>query len=249
MLTVQDIKKRKFSKKLRGYDVEEVNKFVEDILVFITYLKKELNKNETKISLKENELKKSEESITELTNKAYEIENAINKQDEVNTSLNEEKSIMFKKLEKYSTQMEILKRENSDLEAVNKRLEDELKTLNEESNSLKESIKNLQVDVEEYSLENKEYEQKIKVCIEREDSIKEVMFLAKKTGDEIIEKAEIEAKNIVINAEAHEALLLKKIKTLENIVMNMKKDFSEIVNYHATVFESEISKIKSVTDE
>ena len=179
MLTVQDIKKRKFSKKLKGYDVEEVKKFIEDMLIFITSLKKELDKNEAKINLKENELK----------------------------------------------------------------------TLNEENNSLKESIKNLEINMEKYSSENKEYEQKIKVYIEREDSIKEVMFLAKKTGDEIIEKAETEAKDIVINAEAHEALLLKKIKTLENIIMNMKKDFSEIVNYHATVFENEINKIKSVTDE
>lgn len=243
MLTVQDIKKRQFSKKLRGYNSDEVDKFKDDILNFIASLKRELGKSHEDVSIKEDELKKSEVSIKELMEKAQEIESAIGQQDEVNEILKEENSNMFKKFEKCVTHLEISKRENSSLETANIGLRENLEAQNKENTQQKETISSLEIQVKKYCSENREYLEAIDEYKEREDSIKEVMLLAKKAADEIINKAEIEGKNIVINAEEQVDLLLKEIKILENRIMKMKRDFSEVVNYHADAFENEINKL------
>lgn len=186
MLTTQDIKQKQFSKKLRGYESKDVDKFKNDVLSYVTFLRKELNKAKEEASNKEVELMKAKKSIKELMTKAQEIESTISQLDKTNSNLKEENRELLKEINKYR---------------------------------------------------------------EREDSIKEIMFLAKKTADEIIMKAKIEGKNIVKNTEEQQKILQNKIKTLENRIMKLRKDFSEIVNYHATSFENEINKIEPAMDD
>lgn len=91
---------------------------------------------------------------------------------------------------------------------------------------------------------NRRLLEEINECKKREDSIKEVMFLAKKTSDEIINNAHKKASDILENAQKQEREILNKLIAIENRIPTLKKDFLDILNSHSKALESEIGRIE-----
>lgn len=249
MKTILEINNKKFNKKLKGYDVVEVNKFKDEVCTFVSSMKKETDRLKDELVSKEQELIQTKTDMEELKKKAENIELAIQKQDDITKELEQEKNSMFRRLEKHLTQIEILKRENSQLEAIKEKFTNEIKDLTFEKDKYLELSNSLKADLEKSRHEYNESLIKLEELTKQEDSIKEVLFIAKKTSDEIIRNAHLEAATIVEEAKHHEIEISNRLKAIESIISKTKKDFLDIVNYHSTAFENEIRKIEASMEE
>jgi len=137
MLSIENIRSKKFRKKFLGYSIKEVDKFTKDVSSLLFTQERDLKNTYKNLEKKTSELEDAKRSIHELIEKAQRIEEAIKDQDDVNRNLKEEKQSLFSRLEKSLTQMKILKSEKEEIESSIDLLKEDVAKLENEILKLK----------------------------------------------------------------------------------------------------------------